>query len=97
MKNVLIIFGVLSVALMGTWGMCAIHGQTAAQPLSALGFQQGLHAPMELTWLDGLFRSLCGATPLNFTADTEEETEPETKEDEPTPAPDRIWSAVNLA
>jgi hypothetical protein len=97
MKNALIMFSVLSVALMCTWGIGAIHGQTAAQPLSALGFQQGLQAPMELKWLDGLFRSLCGATPLILTADTEEEAEPETKEDEPTPAPDRIWSAVNLA
>ena len=97
MKNVLIMFGVLSVALMGTWGMCAIHGQTAAQPLGALGFQQGLYAPMELTWLDGLFQSLYGATPFILTADKEEEPKPETKEDEPTPAPDRIWSAVNLA
>ena len=73
MKNALIMFGVLSVALMGTWGMCAIHGQTAAQPLSALGFQQGLYAPMELTWLDGLFQSLYGATPFILTADKEEE------------------------
>ena len=97
MKNVLIMFGVLSVALMGTWGMCAIHGQTAAQPLGALGFQQGLYAPTELTWLDGLFQSLSGATSFILTADKEEEPKPETKEDEPTPAPDRIWSAVNLA
>ena len=73
MKNALIMFGVLSVALMGTWGMCAIHGQTAAQPLGALGFQQGLYAPMELTWLDGLFQSLSGATPFILTADKEEE------------------------
>ena len=97
MKNGLIIFGVLSVALMGTWGISAIHGQTAAQPLSAPGFQQGLYAPMELTWLDGLFQSLYGTTPLILAADEEEEAQPETKEDEPTPAPDRIWSAVNLA
>jgi hypothetical protein len=96
MKNALIMFGVLSVALMGTWGISAIHGQTAAQPLSALGFQKGLYAPMELTWLDGLFQSLYGTTPFILAAD-EEEAEPETKEDEPTPAPDRIWSAVNLA
>jgi hypothetical protein len=97
MKNGLIIFGVLSLALMGTWGISAIHGQAAAQPLSAPGFQKGLYAPMELTWLDGLFQSLCGSIPFILAADEEEETEPETKEDEPTPAPDRIWSAVNLA
>jgi hypothetical protein len=40
---------------------------------------------------------LYGATPIILAADNEEEAEPETKEDEPTPAPDRIWSAVNLA
>jgi hypothetical protein len=90
-------FGVLSVALMGTWGMCAIHGQTAAQPLGAQGFQQELRAPTELTWLDGLSQSLYGATPIILAADKAEEAPPETKEDEPTPAPDRIWSAVNLA
>ena len=97
MKNVLIMFGVLSVALMGTWGMCAIHGHTVAQPLSALGFHQGLYAPMELTWSDGLFPSSYGATPFILMADNEEEPEPETKEEEPTPAPDRIWSPVNFA
>jgi hypothetical protein len=96
MKNALIMFGVLSVALMGTWGMCAIHGQTAGHHLSALGFQQGLSATMELTWRDGLFRPLYGATPFILAANEEEETKPETEEEDPAPAPDRIWSAVNL-
>jgi len=99
MKNALIMFAVLSVALAGVWGMCSVHGQTAAQPASGIGVQHGFYTPTDLTVLNGLFRPLWGTSPFVLAADEEEEEEgkPDIKEEELTPGPDRNWTAVQLA
>jgi hypothetical protein len=100
MKNALIMFAVLSIALAGFWGMCSIHGQTAALPAArGIGVQHGLNAPMDLTVLDLLFRPLWGTSPFVLAAGEEEEEEgkPDIKEEDLTPGPDRNWTSVLLA
>lgn len=96
MKNALIMFAVLSVALAGIWGMCSVHGQTAAQPASGIGVQHGFYTPTDLTVLNGLFRPLSGTSPFVLAADEEEEVNTDIKEEELTPGPDRNWN-VQLA
>jgi len=87
MKNALIIFGAITLALMSAYGMSAIQGQTGT-----VGVQHGFCAPTDLTLPGGLLQSLYGSSPFVLTADEEEEeVKPDIKEEELTPGPDRTW------
>ena len=98
MKNALIMFAVLSIALAGVWGICSIHGPAAMLPAaSGIGLQHGLNASTDLTVLNGLFRPLRGTSPFVLSADEEEEVNTDIKEEELTPGPDRNWTSVLLA
>jgi hypothetical protein len=92
MKNALVILGVLSVVLMGAWGICTIPGHTASMPASAIGFGNGHYAPTDTTVQDGLLRSLLGGSSFVLVAEEEEEEiQTDIKEEELTPGPDRTW------
>jgi len=87
LKNAMILFGVITIFLIGVYGICAIQGQTGT-----VGFQHGFYAPTDLTLPGGPLQSLYGSSPFVLAADEEEEeVKPDIKEEELTPGPDRTW------
>jgi len=87
MKIALTIFGAITLALIGVYGMFGIPGQMAT-----VGVQHGFYAPTDLTLPGGPLQSLFGSSPFVLAADEEEEeVKPDIKEEELTPGPDRVW------